>query len=100
MKVIAVDQPHVPPLAMSQRFRTEIVYFMTPAGVRNAPATLGPNEYWISLDDARHYLEDLVVLVVSPLDSASKAEIELSEEHETWLEWLIRHNIQHVRIEP
>jgi hypothetical protein len=99
MQVVPIDHPEVPPLAMSQRFRTEIVYFMTPAGVRGAPTALGANEYWVALDDARRWLEDLVVLVVSPLDSASKAEIELSEEHEKWLEWMVRHEIQHVRLE-
>jgi len=100
MQVIPVDRPGVPPMAMSQRFRTEIVYFMTPAGTRGAPATLASNEYWISLDDARRWLDDGVVLVVSPLDSASKAEIELSEEHETWLEWMVKNEIQQVRLDP
>ena len=99
MRVISVDHPEVPPLTMSQRFRTEIVYFMTPQGMRSAPTTLGTNEYWIALDDARRWLDELVVLVVSPLDSASKAEIELSDEHEAWLEWMVRNNIQHVRLE-
>lgn len=99
MHVIPVDHPDVPPLTMSQRFRTEIVYFMTPAGVRGAPPTLGTNEYWIAQDDARRWLDELVVLVVSPLDSASKAEIGLSDEHEAWLEWMVRNNIQHVRLE-
>jgi hypothetical protein len=99
MQVVPVDHPNVPPMTMSARFRTEIVYFMTPAGTRGAPATLGSNEYWITLDDARRWLDDGVVLVVSPLDSASKAEIELSEEHEAWLEWMVRNNIQHVRLE-
>ena len=99
MRVTPLDRSTVPPMAMSQRFRTEIVYFMTPAGTRGAPANLGGNEYWISLDDARRWLEDGVVLVVSPLDSASKAEIELSEEHEAWLEWMVKNEIQHVRLE-
>ena len=99
MQVIPVGQPDLPPLTMSQRFRTEIVYFMTPAGSRSAPATLGTNEYWIALDDARRWLEDGVVLVISPLDSASKAEIALSEEHEAWLEWMVRNEIQHVRLD-
>jgi hypothetical protein len=99
MQVIPLDHTEVPPLAMSQRFRTEIVYFMTPAGMRGAPATLGSNEYWIALDDARRWLDEQVILVVSPLDSASKAEIELSEEHEAWLEWMVKHGIQHVRLQ-
>jgi hypothetical protein len=99
MNVVPLDRPDVPPLAMSQRFRTEVVYFMTPAGDRTAPAALGPNEYWIARDDAQRWLDDLVVRVVSPLDAASKAEIALSDEHERWLEWMVQHDIQHIRLE-
>jgi hypothetical protein len=40
----------------------------------------------------------LVVEVVSPLDAESKAEIELTDEQEAWLQWLVDHQIQHVRI--
>jgi hypothetical protein len=84
---------------MSNRFRMEIVFFMTPAGDRSAPADLGPKEYWIARDDALRWLDDGVICVVSPLDAASQAEIELSEEQEAWLEWLVQHEIQHVRVE-
>jgi hypothetical protein len=31
--------------------------------------------------------------------AASQAEIELTEEQESWLEWLVRHNVQRVRLE-
>ena len=34
----------------------------------------------------------------SPLDAATKAEIELSEDHERWLEWMVEHQIQHIRL--
>ena len=99
MKVIAVELPDVAPLTMSNRFRTEVVFFTTPPGERDAPADLGPNEYWVSLSDARRWLEDLVVTVVSPLDAASRAEIALSEEHEAWLEWMVAHEVQRIRLE-
>lgn len=99
MKIVPVDRPNVPPFQASNRFRTEIVYFMTPPGDRGAPADLGPNEYWVRLEDAQRWLEDFVVLVVSPLDAASKAEIALSEEHEAWLEWMVQHGIQRIRLE-
>ena len=99
MQVIPVDRPEVPPLTMSSRFRTEIVYFMTPAGDRGAPADLASNEYWVRREDAERWLDEFVVLVVSPLDAASKAEIALTEEHEIWLEWMVKHNIQRVRLE-
>jgi hypothetical protein len=39
------------------------------------------------------------VRTVSPLDSDSKAEIELTEEQEAWLEWMLTHEVQHVRVE-
>jgi len=97
MKVIALDQPAAP-LEMPERFRMEIVYFMTPPGERGAPAALGENEYWINLDDARCWLDELVVYVVSPLDAENQAEIELTEYHEAFLQWLITHNIQHVKL--
>jgi hypothetical protein len=83
---------------MPDRFKTEIVYFMTPAGERGAPS-LGPREYWIRREDARQWLEDFVVAVVSPLDAESRAEFELSEDQEAWLEWMVAHDVQHVRLE-
>ncbi len=99
MKIIAVDRPDLPPLEMPARFRTEIVFFMTSPGVKGAPAELAANEYWIDLEEARNWLEELVVYVVSPLDAENKAEIELSEDHERWLEWLVSNGIQRVRVE-
>jgi hypothetical protein len=98
MKVIALDQPAAPPLETPDRFRMEIVYFMTPPGERGAPAALGENEYWINLADARRWLEEMVVYVVSPLDAENQAEIELTEYHEAFLQWLTTHNIQRVKL--
>jgi hypothetical protein len=98
MQVRALDQAAAPPLEMPPRFRTEIVFFMTPPGENGAPAKLGASEYWIKLEEARRWLDEGAVYVVSPLDAENKAEIELTEEHELFLEWLLRHQIQHVRI--
>ena len=89
---------NVPALDVPDRFRMEIVYFMTPPGDRGAPANLGENEYWINLDDARRWLDEQVVYVVSPLDAENQAEIELTEYHEAFLQWLVDHGVQHVRI--
>jgi hypothetical protein len=60
---------------------------------------LPPGEYWIRLSEARQWLDDGVFVLVSPLDSASRTEIELSDEQETLLTWLVTHGVQHVRIE-
>jgi hypothetical protein len=98
MLVYAAELPELPPLTMPERFRHEITYFMTPPGVGDVP-NLPAGEYWITLSDARRCLEDGVVRIVSPLDSDSKAEIELSEEQEAWLEWMVAHHIEHVRVE-
>jgi len=98
MKIVAADKPQVPPLDLPDRFRMEIVYFMTPPGERGAPAKLGDNEYWINLDDARKWLDELVVYVVSPLDAENQAEIELTEYHEAFVQWLVTHGVQRVRL--
>jgi len=98
MKIIAVDQPQASPLQMPDRFRMEIPFFMTPPGEKNAPASLGENEYWINLDEARVWIDEGVVYVVSPLDAENKAEIELTEYHEAFLQWLVANNVQRVRV--
>ena len=99
MKIVAVDRPELDPLEMPARFRTEIVFFMTSPGEGSAPADLAANEYWIDLAQAKQWLEELVVYVVSPLDAENKAEIELSEDHERWLQWLVDNGVQRVRVE-
>lgn len=98
-RVVAVNRPEVPACLMPERFRHDVVYFATPAGVQDAPPSLGPGEYWIRADDARRILDDGVITIVSPLDSAARTELELTEEQEAFLEWLLRHDVQHVRLE-
>jgi hypothetical protein len=98
MKVVAVDEPKAPPLEVPDRFRTEIVFFMTPPGERGAPTEMRDGEYWIDSGEARGWLDEFVVRVVSPLDAQSQAEIELTEYHEAFLQWLLAHGIRHVRL--
>ena len=95
--VQSVLKPELPPLRLSDRFRHEITYFMTPGGSSGVPP-LAAGEYWVRAEDARNYLEEGVVRIVSPLDSSCQAEIELSEEQEQWLEWMVQHEIEHVRL--
>jgi hypothetical protein len=95
--VYAVARPDLPPFEMPDRFRHEITYFMTISGEAGVPK-LPAGEYWIKLADARTSLDDGVFHIVSPLDSASKAEIELSEEQEAWLEWMVKSGVEHVRL--
>ena len=95
--VYAVARPELEPFRMPDRFRHEITYFMTISGEGGIPR-LPAGEYWIKLADAKTSLDEGVVRIVSPLDSASRAEIELSEEQEAWLEWMVQGGIEHVRL--
>lgn len=93
----AVDRTDVPVLEMPDRFKTEVVYFMTPPdelGIQNAP----PNHYWINLNSAKQWLDDFVIEVVSPLAADAKAEMELTDYQETWLEWVVKYNVEHLLI--
>jgi hypothetical protein len=99
MWVHAVDHPDLAPLEMPARFRHDVAYFMTPPGERGAPR-LPAGEYWIDPNDARRWLDEGVLSIVSPLDSENQAEVEISEEQERWLEWLLNHGVQHVRLSP
>ena len=84
---------------MPDRFRRDVTYFATPPGVQDAPASLPEREYWIRTEDARRALDDGVIIIVSPLDSSYRTEIEISEDHEHWLEWLLQHHIQHILLQ-
>lgn len=97
MRVYAVDKPELPPLEMPARFKHDIAYFMTPSGEHGAPR-LAAGEYWVRQEDARRWLEEGVLRVYSPLDSEKQAELEITEEQETWLQWLVDHQIQRVRL--
>lgn len=97
VKVIAVNKPDVMPLSMPERFRHEITYFMTPASEAGAPK-LGEKEYWVKLSEAQMWYDDGVFRLVSPLDSQNQTEIELSEEQEEWLAWMLKHQIEVVKL--
>jgi hypothetical protein len=99
MLVYAVERPELAPLEMPARFARDIAYFMTPSGESGAPQ-LAPGEYWIAKQDAKRWLAEGVLLLVSPLDSENQAEVEISEDQEKWLEWLIANEVQRVRLAP
>jgi len=95
--LVAVDRPGVSPLPISERMRGQLVYFMTPTSTEGVPR-LGENELWFARAEVAEWLADGVVYLVSPLDSANKIEVELSEEQEVLLNWLDKNGIQHVRV--
>lgn len=98
VKLHAVGRPELAPYMMPDAFRTQIAYFMSVAGEPGVPE-LGPREYWIDPASAQTWLNDGVFRVVSPLDSATKTEVELSEEQENWLQWMVDNHVSHVRVD-
>jgi len=96
-KVYAVGRPEIPPLTVSDRFRHEVVYFMSVPGDPGVPQ-LSEGEYWVQQASARSWLDEGVMHIVSPLDSENQTEVELSEEHETWLEWMVANRVEHIRL--
>jgi hypothetical protein len=97
VQVVAVDRPEVPPYDMPDRFRHDIAYFMSIPGEHGVPL-LPEGDYWIDPAAARVWLDDGVFSVVSPLDSASKTEVEITDEQEAWLTWLVAHSVDRVRL--
>ena len=96
-KLIAVDHPELPALAISPRLRSQLVYFMTPPDAPGVPM-LGDCEYWLARSDVSKWLSEGVLLLVSPLDTDNMTEVELSEEQEVLLGWLDKHQVQHIRV--
>ncbi|MBS0211309.1 MAG: hypothetical protein JSS27_20375 [Planctomycetes bacterium] len=97
VQITAIGRPELPPLTLSDRFRYEVTYFMTPGGQAGVPK-LPEGEYWVRLGEARDWLEAGCFELISPLASENKTEVELSEEHETFLEWLVAHGVEHVAL--
>lgn len=97
--VYAIEKPDLPPFEMPTRFKHDIPYFATLAGESGVPETIAEGEWWVRREDARRIYDDGVIRVVSPLNVEITAELEISEEQEVWLEWMIEHEIEHLRLE-
>ncbi|MGB6044260.1 MAG: hypothetical protein WBF93_13970 [Pirellulales bacterium] len=97
--VYAVEKPELPPLEMPARFKHDVTYFITPPGEQGVPETLAKGERWVRREDALRFYDEGVVRIVSPLDSANTVDVEITEEQELWLDWMIQHAIEHVRLE-
>lgn len=91
--LVPLDRAEVAPLPVSPRLRSQIMYFATAAG----PPT-GEDEYRFDAAEVAQWLEDGVIELVSPLDTANMTEVELSEEQEAVLGWLMKHKISHVKV--
>jgi hypothetical protein len=95
--VQAVNRPEVPALKLSPRFRHDVTYFAAHPTDLGRPA-LPQGEYYVVLDEARVTLDDGVFRIVSPLDSDNRTELEITEEQEDWLKWIVEHQVEHIRL--
>lgn len=96
-RLIPIDRPDVTPLTISPRLRGQLVYFMSPPDAPGVP-TLGEGEYWVTADEVARVLDDGVICLISPLDTAHMTEVEINEEQEALLNWLKDRGVQHVRV--
>jgi hypothetical protein len=97
VKLVSLDHPHLAPLSISPRLRAQLVYFMTPPDTAGVPA-LGEGEYWFDREEVSRWLSEGVLLLVSPLDTENMTEVEISEEQEVLLGWLVKNHVRHVRV--
>ena|SRR5437868_2322813 len=95
--VTAIDRDDVPPKEVSTRLRSQLNYFASAPGSSGVPA-LGENEYWFDPAEVARWVDEGVFFLVSPLDSAHTTEVELSEEQEDFLGWLLSRQVRHVRV--
>ncbi len=70
---------------------------MTPPGHRRT-ARAERERILVRPRRGRRWLDEGVFYLVSPLDSANATEVELTEEQESFLTWLQKNNVQHVRL--
>jgi hypothetical protein len=97
LALVAVDRPDLEARPISQRLRSQLVYFGAAAGVEGVPA-LGDGEYWFRPAEVERWIDEGVFYLVSPLDTANQTEVELSEEQEAFLQWLRDRGVCHVRV--
>ena len=98
LALVPLDRPAVAPLAITPRLRNQLVYFMSARDTAGLPP-LAEKDYWFAADEVAKWVDDGVFFLVSPLDTDTMTEVELSEEQEVMLAWLHKNQIQHVRLD-
>lgn len=92
--VIPLDKTEIAPYAISATLKNQLPYF-TDGKIHD---TGNSDEFVFPIARTTELLEDGVFYVVSPLDDQNQAEIEITEEQEDLLEWLVSNRIEQVRI--
>lgn len=97
-KLISLDHPDLAPFPISERLRGQLVYFLAGPDAADRPE-LAEGEYWFDRDEVARWLDDGVIYLVSPLDTENATEVEISEEQEALLGWLVANKVRHARLE-
>lgn len=92
--VIPLDKTEIAPYEISGTLRNQLPYF-TEGKIHDAGS---PDEFFFPIARTSELLEDGVFYVVSPLDDQNQAEIEITDEQEDLLEWLVLNRIEKVRL--
>ena len=92
--VIPLNKIEIAPYEISATLRNQLQYF-TDGKIHD---TGNSDEFVFPIARTTELLEDGVFYVVSPLDDQNQAEIEITEEQEDLLEWLVSNRIEEVRI--
>lgn len=92
--VIPLDKPEIAPYEISATLRKQLPYF-TEGRIHDTGST---DQFLFPIARTSELLEDGVFYVVSPLDDQNQAEIEITDEQEDLLEWLVSNQIEDVRI--
>ncbi len=97
-RLVAIDRPEVAPLAISERLRSQLVYFAGVPDPAEGPPP-GEHEFVFTPTDVARWADEGVFYLVSPLDTDRMTEVELSEEQETLVQWLHRQGVRRARLE-
>ena len=92
--VIPLDKTEIAPYQISATLRKQLPYF-TEGRIRDASDS---DRYFFPIARTSELLEDGVFYVVSPLDDQNQAEIEITDEQEDLLEWLVSNGIEQARV--
>jgi len=92
--VVPLDKMQVSPYKISPVLKRQLQYFTD--GERRD--TDKPEEFFFPLARTSELLREGVFYVVSPLDDQNQAEIEITDEQEDLLEWLVSHQIERVQV--
>jgi hypothetical protein len=93
-RLVAVEPAGIKALPVSARLRGQIVYFAVTGG----PET-GPEDFRFDPAEVAKTLDEGVIYLVSPLDTANMTEVEISEEQEVMLQWLKDQGVERARLE-